>query len=165
MRTLPFVALAATAALVAGCADTATRQVSATPPTVQYQVVGNDMARANADAGYHCARYNMAAQLYGVTPNAQGSVASYNCVPGTAGQTYGSTAPVYNPQPVYSSGAPVYGPTAPAYGSTAPVYAAPGTYGIYGAPQQVECADFLHQSRPGGSNYQGPPVPGCPQQY
>jgi peptidoglycan hydrolase-like protein with peptidoglycan-binding domain len=28
-------------------------------------------------------------------------------------------------------------------------------------PQQVQCADFLHQSRPGGSDYSGPPVPGC----
>jgi hypothetical protein len=144
MRIPHFVTLAATAALVAGCADADTRQVSATPPTVSYQVVGNDMARANADAGYHCSRYNMAAQLYGVTPNAQGSIASYNCVPGTAGQTYGTNAPVYNPQPIYSSGAPIY----------------PGTYGA----AQVECADFFHQSRPGGTNYQGPPVAGCPQQ-
>ena len=23
------------------------------------------------------------------------------------------------------------------------------------------CADMLHQDRPGGSDYQGPPVPGC----
>lgn len=27
----------------------------------------------------------------------------------------------------------------------------------------VQCADWLHQSRPGGSNYKGPPVAGCPQ--
>jgi peptidoglycan hydrolase-like protein with peptidoglycan-binding domain len=35
----------------------------------------------------------------------------------------------------------------------------------YGAPippaQPVQCADFLHQGRPGGSDYNGPPVPGC----
>jgi hypothetical protein len=153
MRTTPLVALAATAALVAGCAETTSRQVSATPPTVAYQVVGNDMARANSDAGYHCSRYNMAAQLTGVQPSANGSIASYYCVPGTSGQTYGTTAPIYNPQPIYSSGAPVYG-------STAPVYAAPGALGT-----SVECADFFHQSRPGGSNYEGPPVPGCPRQY
>ncbi len=29
------------------------------------------------------------------------------------------------------------------------------------APPQP-CADFLHQSRPGGSDYAGPPVAGCP---
>lgn len=26
---------------------------------------------------------------------------------------------------------------------------------------RVKCADWLHQSRPGGSNYKGPPVPEC----
>jgi len=26
----------------------------------------------------------------------------------------------------------------------------------------VPCADFLHRDRPGGSDYHGPPVPGCP---
>ena len=25
----------------------------------------------------------------------------------------------------------------------------------------VQCADALHQERPGGSDYRGPPVPGC----
>jgi hypothetical protein len=153
MRALPLVALAATAALVAGCAETTSRQVAATPPTVAYQVVGNDMARANSDAGYHCSRYNMAAQLTGVQPNANGQVASYQCVPGTSGQVYGSAYPTYGS--AYPYGAPVYNPQ-PVYGSAAP---------IYPAPAAVECADFFHQSRPGGSNYQGPPVPGCPQQY
>jgi peptidoglycan hydrolase-like protein with peptidoglycan-binding domain len=43
--------------------------------------------------------------------------------------------------------------------------AQPSTPTGYDAPmppaQPVQCADFFHQSRPGGSNYQGPPVPGC----
>jgi hypothetical protein len=138
-------AVAATAALVAGCAETSSRQVSATPPTVSYQVAGNDLARANNDAGYYCSRYGMAAQLTSVQSNANGSIASYQCIPGTSGQTYGTTSPIYS-----SSGAPLYG-------STTPIYSAP--------PAPVECADFFHQSRPGGANYQGPPVPGCPQQY
>lgn len=34
---------------------------------------------------------------------------------------------------------------------------APGT-----APH-VQCADLLHQDRPGGTDYRGPPVPGCPK--
>ncbi len=25
----------------------------------------------------------------------------------------------------------------------------------------VQCADLLHQDRPGGTDYRGPPVPGC----
>lgn len=28
-------------------------------------------------------------------------------------------------------------------------------------PRHVKCADFFHQDRPGGSDYKGPPVPGC----
>jgi hypothetical protein len=37
-------------------------------------------------------------------------------------------------------------------------------YGGYTQPAPaVKCADWLHQSRPGGSDYKGPPVPGCPQ--
>ena len=31
------------------------------------------------------------------------------------------------------------------------------------APTTTKCADWLHQGRPGGSDYHGPPVPGCPQ--
>jgi Flp pilus assembly protein TadD len=31
------------------------------------------------------------------------------------------------------------------------------------APTTTQCADWMHQSRPGGSDYHGPPVPGCPQ--
>jgi hypothetical protein len=34
------------------------------------------------------------------------------------------------------------------------------------APQAVvRCADLLHQNRPGGSDYDGPPVPGCRRTY
>ena len=28
-------------------------------------------------------------------------------------------------------------------------------------PRAVQCADMLHQNRPGGSDYKGPPVPAC----
>jgi hypothetical protein len=30
-------------------------------------------------------------------------------------------------------------------------------------PRRVRCADMLHQSRPGGTDYRGPPVAGCPR--
>lgn len=29
--------------------------------------------------------------------------------------------------------------------------------------RRVQCADSLHQSRPGGTDYHGPPVAGCPR--
>ena len=38
-------------------------------------------------------------------------------------------------------------------------YAQPG-YGATVPP--VQCADPLHQNLPGGTDYQGPPVPECP---
>lgn len=30
-------------------------------------------------------------------------------------------------------------------------------------PHHVLCADAMHQSRPGGTDYKGPPVAGCPK--
>jgi peptidoglycan hydrolase-like protein with peptidoglycan-binding domain len=40
--------------------------------------------------------------------------------------------------------------------------AAPGAAPARAAPRRtVQCADFLHQGRPGGSDYHGRPVPGC----
>ncbi|MDB5411006.1 MAG: hypothetical protein JWL84_5918 [Rhodospirillales bacterium] len=32
-------------------------------------------------------------------------------------------------------------------------------------PVVVQCADSFHQDRPGGSDYHGPAVPGCPPIY
>jgi hypothetical protein len=32
-------------------------------------------------------------------------------------------------------------------------------------PVIIQCADALHQSFPGGSDYKGPPVPLCPRPY
>jgi hypothetical protein len=32
-------------------------------------------------------------------------------------------------------------------------------------PVIVQCADALHQSFPGGSDYKGPPMPICPRIY
>jgi hypothetical protein len=31
-----------------------------------------------------------------------------------------------------------------------------------GRTRRAKCADMLHQNRPGGSDYHGPPVAGCP---
>ena len=42
------------------------------------------------------------------------------------------------------------------------VSASPRRYPYATSPQgQVKCADWMHQGRPGGSDYNGPPVPGC----
>jgi len=45
-------------------------------------------------------------------------------------------------------------------GSSAP--ATPVSAAPIAPAQAVECADWLHQGRPGGSDYRGPPVQGCP---
>ncbi len=44
---------------LAGCAYQQTREVSATPPTVSYQVFGNDISQANAQADRYCQQYGM----------------------------------------------------------------------------------------------------------
>lgn len=48
-----------------------------------------------------------------------------------------------------------------------PVYVQPAYVGSGSSspPVVVQCADALHQDRPGGRNYYGPPVPGCPPTY
>jgi hypothetical protein len=111
------------------------RQVTSTPPTVSYQVTGNDVSQTNVQAQNYCARYNRAALFQGVQARPSGNVAVYSCE-----------------GPAASAAAP-----APLAGSTvAPGPPTPLTAG-------VQCADALHQDRPGGTDYHGPPVVGCPQ--
>jgi len=137
---------------LAGCGASGPRQVSAAPPTVSYRVPANDVSQANISAANYCRQYNMGFQLQGVQQQGSESIAYYACT----GTPVASAAPVYT-NPGYSTG-PVY--------STGPqAYATQVTPQAYATPvEPVQCADFFHQSRPGGTNYQGPPVPGCPQQ-
>jgi hypothetical protein len=135
MRTI-FICLAAAGIVsVAACAGSQPDAVSSAPPTVSYRVTDNNLQSANAQAAQYCQGYGMAPQLQGVQPNGSERVAHYACVA--------------------SAGTPPTG-----YGSS---YGTP--YGSTAVPPAgVKCADWMHQSRPGGSNYKGPPVPGCPQQ-
>ncbi len=124
--------------LLAGCADQTTPQtVAATPPSVSYQIYGNDVAQANAQADGYCQQYGTYANLQSVQPNGAQSVATYVC----NGSRVSSAAPPYNapPQP---------------YTATAPYTSASGS--------AVRCADAMHQNLPGGTDYHGPPVYGCP---
>src|SRR5690242_8587490 len=74
--TLPI--LAATALLAAGCAN-GTHEIAAAPPSVSYQVAGNNVSQANARAVRYCQQYGLAAQLQGVQPSGSGNVATYTC--------------------------------------------------------------------------------------
>lgn len=128
-------------AALAGCSPADRDRVSATPPvppTVTYRVTGNDISQANVSAAQYCQRYGTGAQYQGLQASSSGNVATYTCN-GAPVATSGSSDPPYN--------APYNAP-----------YAAP-----YGAPPVAECADKLHQDRPGGTDYYGPPVAGCPQ--
>lgn len=127
-----------------GCASQQPREVNATPPTVSYQVSGNDISQANAQADRYCAQYGMFSNLQSLQPNGSQSLATYSC----SGTRVGSATPQY------------YGSTAP-YPATP--YAAAPYYGNSAAPvATVRCADPLHQDLPGGTDYRGPPVYGCP---
>ena len=129
--------LLAAIGLLAGCA-TDSQPVSQSAPSVSYRVpANNDVSQANANAARYCEQYNAGAQLENIETGASGNVAVYSCT-GAPGAVAGSIA-------------------APA--SAAPGYAQPG-YGATRPP--VQCADPLHQDRPGGTDYYGPPVPECP---
>jgi hypothetical protein len=142
--------LLAAVGLLAGCANPSEPQaVAAAPPSVSYQVYGNDVAQANAQADGYCQQYGMYANLQGVQPNGAQSIATYVC----GGSRVSSVAPSYSTQPAYS--------TQP-YAAPPPPYTAAAPYN--GAPpgSVVRCADPLHQGLPGGTDYHGPPVAGCP---
>ena len=134
LMRITFPLLAACTALAA-CGPS---QVTSTPPTVSYPVTGNDVSQTNVQAQNYCARYGHTALFQGVRPSPSGNVAVYSCE-GTAATASPSASP------------------APLTGSTlAPGPPTPLTAG-------VQCADALHQDRPGGTDYHGPPVVGCPQ--
>ena len=73
--------LLAAVGLLAGCTNQpeAPQAVAAAPPSVSYQVYGNDVAQANAQADGYCQQYGMYANLQGVQPNGAQSVATYVC--------------------------------------------------------------------------------------
>ena len=127
--TLP---LLATCAVLAACGGP--REVTSTPPTVSYQVTGNDISQTNVQAQNYCARYGRSALFQGVQPGPSGNVAVYSCDGGSV-----SAAP-----------APALSGSSVAPGAPTPLTAG------------VQCADALHQDRPGGTDYHGPPVVGCP---
>jgi hypothetical protein len=120
-------------ALLAACGGP--RQATSTPPRVTYQVTGNDVSQTNVQAQNYCARYNHAAIFQGVQPSPSGNVAVYSC-----------------------EGAPASAAVAPAPLAGSTVAPGPPTP----LTPRVQCADALHQDRPGGTDYYGPPVVDCP---
>jgi hypothetical protein len=135
-----------------GQSSTVTYTAPAQSPTVNADSV------ASAEA--YCQRYGMVAQLQSVQPPNAGNTAIYSCVPTApiaSGTVPYGTAPVYQtqtyPAPVYQAPGPVYG--------AAPVYNNGPAYNSGVAAPPVQCADPFHQDRPGGTDYRGPPVPGC----
>jgi hypothetical protein len=128
--------------VLAACASESP-PVSSSAPTVSYRIAGNDVSQANADAARYCRQYGASPQLQGIQQGPSGNVAVYSCG-GGPGSSAGMTA------------APYVGPGYYAQ----PGYAQPG-YGSTVAP--VQCADAMHQDRPGGLDYRGPPVLQCPQ--
>jgi hypothetical protein len=137
--------LLAAIGLLAGCA-TDSQPVSQSAPSVSYRVpANNDVTQANANAARYCQQYNAGAQLQNIQAGPSGNVAQYSCT-GAPGAVAGSIA------------APTY--AAPGYAQPGnPPPAQPG-YGVTLPP--VQCADPMHQDRPGGTDYYGPPVAECP---
>jgi hypothetical protein len=106
MRTL--LPLLPTCVVLAGCSE-APQQINSSPPKVTYQVTGNDVSEANAEAQNYCARYNRHAVFEGVQATSWGKVAVYRC---------DTAAPGAGAPPPPPSGSTVVGPPPPS-GSTA----------------------------------------------
>lgn len=131
---------------LAACAPHAAPTAS-TGPTVSYRMAGDDVTQANAAAARYCQRYGATALLQGVRSTSSGNVATFSC--SGAQTTTGSLAPA-PPAPAYATSPPAQGYGTQGYGATSP---------------PIRCADPLHQDRPGGTDYKGPPVPQCPPSY
>jgi hypothetical protein len=124
-------------ATLGGCAYDNPPPVGASAPTVAYPVYGSDYSRTNIEASRYCRGYGTEAQYQSTQPSGSGPVAVYTCT----GPRVASAGPAPIPPAPYTS-AP-YPPPA------------------YAPPDEQLCADPLHQNRPGGSDYRGPPVAGC----
>jgi hypothetical protein len=72
--TLSFTMLAL---LLAAC--TSPPEVSSSPPAVSYQVTGNDLGQAGANAQRYCQQYGTSARFQGIQATTTGNVAVYTC--------------------------------------------------------------------------------------
>jgi hypothetical protein len=70
-------ALLAVPVLLAACSGPP--EASASPPTVSYQVTGNDVGQAGVNAERYCNQYGRSAQFQGIQATGSGSVAVYSC--------------------------------------------------------------------------------------
>jgi hypothetical protein len=71
------ISLLAIPAVVAACNGPS--EVAAAPPSVSYQVTGNDIGQAGVNAERYCNQYGRSAQFQGIQTTASGNVAVYNC--------------------------------------------------------------------------------------
>lgn len=65
-------------ALLASCAS-GPPQAAAAPPTVSYQVTGNDIGQAGVNAEHYCNQFGRSAQFQGIQATGNGNVAVYSC--------------------------------------------------------------------------------------
>jgi hypothetical protein len=74
---------------------------------------------------------------------------------------HGSAAPNDAIRPRVEAAALVVPPATPRAAASLPHLSAAVRHPRRPAVRRVRCADWLHQNRPGGSDYHGPPVAGC----
>jgi hypothetical protein len=72
------ISLLAIPALLAACAS-GPSEVSAAPPSVSYQVTGNDVGQAGVNAERYCNQYGRSAQFQGIQMTGSGNAAVYTC--------------------------------------------------------------------------------------
>jgi hypothetical protein len=75
---IAFALLVIPAALLAGCSS-GPPEAAAAPPTVSYQVTGNDVGQAGVNAERYCNQFGRSAQFQGIQATGTGNVAVYSC--------------------------------------------------------------------------------------
>ncbi|HJT07791.1 MAG TPA: hypothetical protein VJ747_12740 [Stellaceae bacterium] len=78
MRVRVVFALLTLPALLAGCYS-GPPEAAAAPPTVSYQVTGNDVGQAGVNAEHYCNQFGRSAQFQGIQATGSGNVAVYSC--------------------------------------------------------------------------------------
>jgi len=71
------ISLLAIPAFLAACGGPS--EVAAAPPSVSYQVTGNDVGQAGVNAERYCQQYGRSAQFQGIQQGPSGNVAVYSC--------------------------------------------------------------------------------------
>lgn len=104
--------LLAACAILSACSSSSPPPVQSGPPTVSFQMTGDDLAPTNIQAQNECRQYGHTAQFQGLRPTSAGNRAIYTCdgpLPAptaAAPSSLSGTSVVPSPPPAAAPGPP-----------------------------------------------------------